>query len=83
MIRVDILIFYTRNRTFASPVPYFFHKKNWLIGQFFYAGLLYLVRQLLAFSDHFLRGLCLAAGFSDPAFVTRTGNPLMVAPSMT
>jgi hypothetical protein len=47
MIRVDILIFYTRNRTFASPVPYFFHKKNWLIGQFFYAGLLYLVRQSL------------------------------------
>ena len=47
MIRVDILIFYTRNRTFASPVPYFFHKKNWLIGQFFYAGLLYLVRQPL------------------------------------
>lgn len=47
MIRVDILIFYTRNRTFASPVPYFFHKKNWLIGQFFYAGLLYLVRQFL------------------------------------
>lgn len=49
MIRVDILIFYTRNRTFASPVPYFFHKKNWLIGQFFYAGLLYLVRQPLDF----------------------------------
>lgn len=47
MIRVDILIFYTRNRTFASPVPYFFHKKNWLIGQFFYAGLPYLVRQPL------------------------------------
>ena len=38
MIRVDILIFYTRNRTFASPVPYFFHKKNWLIGQFFLCG---------------------------------------------
>ena len=35
MIRVDILIFYIRSRTFASSVPYFFHKKNWLIGQFF------------------------------------------------
>ena len=54
MIRVDILIFYTRNRTFASPVPYFFHKKNWLIGQFFYAGLPYLVRQpLFLLTGHF------------------------------
>ena len=60
MIRVDILIFYTRNRTFASPVPYFFHKKNWLIGQFFYAGLLYLVRQfLLLFTPYSLRNYSL------------------------